>query len=105
MKSFLLRNIIGITAAGLFAFTFIKNGSVKATITPAVSATNALMISSSMDTIKVSIQNGECLINDIKAGTYKLVIQAIPPYKNFEKEGITVTDDKQTDLGKITLQQ
>jgi hypothetical protein len=92
-------------AAGLFAFTLIKSGSIKGTVSPAASATNALIISSSMDTIRAAIDNGSFMINDIKSGIYKLVIQAAPPYKNFEKEGIMVSDDKDTDLGQITLQQ
>ena len=92
-------------AAGLFAFTFIKNGSVKGTVSPAASATNAFIVSSSMDTVRATIDNGAFMINDIKAGTYKLVIEAAPPYHNFEKEGVMVTNDKETDLGQITLQQ
>jgi hypothetical protein len=33
------------------------------------------------------------------------VIEAIAPYKNFEKEGVVVNEKKATDVGEISLQQ
>jgi len=96
---------LGITAAlGLFAFTIVKTGSIKGTVAPSASATKAFAVSG-MDTVKATIDNGSFNISDVKPGTYKLVIEAMPPYKNFEKEGVTVADGQSTDVGEITLQQ
>jgi hypothetical protein len=96
---------LGIVAAlGLFAFTMVKTGSIKGTVTPAGSATVAMAISG-MDTLKTIIDAGYFNISNVKAGTYKLVIEATPPYKNLEKEGVTVSDGQQTDVGEISLQQ
>ena len=93
-----------VMASGLFAFTAFKNGGIKGTVTPSAAATAAMAISG-VDTIKVPINNGAFGMNEVKPGTYKLVIQAIAPYKDFEKEGVVVGDGKATDVGEIALQK
>jgi len=91
-------------AFALFAFTTFKNGSIKGTVVPSAAATSAYVVSG-MDTMRTNIQNGAFEIGQVKPGTYKLVIEAIAPYKNFEKEGVVVNEKKATDVGEITLQQ
>jgi hypothetical protein len=97
-----------LAAIGLFAFTAVSpkltTGSIKGTISPATAAANVVAISG-MDSTKATIDNGSFNINDIRQGTYKLVVTAVPPYKNFEKEGIMVSDGKATDVGEISLQK
>jgi hypothetical protein len=88
----------------LFAFTAFKNGSIKGKVSPSASATSAYVISG-MDTMRTNVQNGVFEIGQVKPGTYKLVIEATAPYKNFEKEGVVVNEKKATDVGVITLQQ
>jgi len=88
----------------LFAFTTLKNGSIKGTVSPSASATSAYVVSG-MDTMRTNIKNGFFEIGEVKPGTYKLVIEAIGPYKNFEKEGVVVSEKKATDVGEIALQQ
>src|SRR6266705_835358 len=88
----------------LFAFTAFKNGFIKGTVSPSASATS-VYITSGMDTMRTNIQNGGFEIGEVKPGTYKLVIEAIPPYKNFQKEGVVVNEKKATDVGEIALQQ
>ena len=91
-------------AFALFAFTASKNGSIKGTVSPSAAAISAYVVSG-MDTMRTNIQNGAFEIGQVKPGTYKLVIEAIAPYKNFEKEGVVVNEKKATDVGEITLQQ
>ena len=91
-------------AFSLFAFTTLKNGSIKGTVTPSAAATSAYVVSG-MDTMRTNIQNGAFEIGEVKPGTYKLVVEAIAPYKNFEKQGVVVSEKKATDVGEITLQQ
>ena len=91
-------------AFALFAFTTFKNGSIKGTVSPSAAATSAYIVSG-MDTMRTNIRNGAFEIDQVKPGTYKLVIEAIAPYKNFEKEGVVVNEKKVTDVGEITLQQ
>jgi hypothetical protein len=91
-------------AVGLFAFSSIKSGSIKGTVSPASAATRAWAISG-IDTLKASIDGGSFSISDAKPGVYKVIIEAMPPYKNMAKEGVTVGDGQQTDIGEIKLQQ
>ena len=91
-------------AFALFAFTTFKNGSIKGTVIPSAAATSAYVVSG-MDTMRTNIQNGAFEIGQVKPGTYKLVIEAVAPYKNFEKEGVVVNEKKATDVGQISLQQ
>ncbi len=88
----------------LFAFTNFKNGTIKGSVSPSASATSAYVVSG-MDTMRTNIKNGGFEIGEVKPGTYKLVIEAIAPYKNFEKTGVVVNEKKDTDVGEITLQQ
>src|SRR5664279_482568 len=86
------------TAFTLFAFTNFKNGSIKGSVSPSASANSAYVVSG-MDTMRTNIRNGGFEIGEVKPGTYKLVIEAIAPYKNFEKEGVVVNEKKATDVG------
>jgi hypothetical protein len=93
---------MGIAAAGLFAFNAMTGGSIKGKITPTDAAVRA-WAESATDTVNAAIQNGEFEIGNIKPGTYKLVIEAKPPYKNIAKDGVSVMDGQPTDVGEISL--
>jgi hypothetical protein len=60
---------------------------------------------SSTDTLKAAINEGTFTISDVPAGTYRVIIEAKPPYKNAAKDGVTVTDGQTTDVGEIKLEQ
>ena len=93
-----------VTAIGLFAFTHLRSGSIKGTITPAEGGVRAWAESAS-DTIKAPIINGAYEITDAKPGTYKIIIEAKPPYKNIAKDGIMVSDGQAADAGEIKLEK
>jgi hypothetical protein len=97
---------LGIAAAtaGLFAFTAIQTGSVKGTVSPADGAVRAWALSGT-DTLKATIDKGAFEITGAKAGTYRIIIEAKPPYKNAAKDGVTVVDGQPTDIGEIKLEQ
>jgi len=95
---------LSIATAGLFAFKSIDTGSVKGSVTPADGAVRAWALSST-DTLKAAINNGAFEIADAKPGTYRLIIEAKPPYKNQAKESVTVTDGQVTDVGEIKLEK
>lgn len=94
--------VIGIAAAGLFAFTTLATGSIKGKVSPSDGAVRA-WAESATDTVNAAIQNGTFEIDNVKPGTYKIVIEAKPPYKNVAKEGISVTDGQPVDAGEIML--
>jgi hypothetical protein len=95
---------LGIVTAGLFAFNALVNGTVKGTVSPSDGAARAWIISAT-DTLKAPITQGAFEIPDVKPGTYKVIIEAKPPYKNTAKDGITVTDGQTSDVGEIKLSQ
>lgn len=105
MKSIKLSLVaLSIATAGLFAFTSIQTGSIKGTVSPADGATRAWALSGT-DTLKASIDKGAFEITGAKAGSYRLIIEAKPPYKNAAKDGVTVADGQPTDVGEIKLEQ
>ncbi len=95
---------LGLATAGLFAFRNIDNGSIKGTVAPADGATKVWALSSS-DTLKADIQSGSFEITGAKAGTYRLIVEAKPPYRNTAKDNVTVADGTPTNVGEIKLGQ
>lgn len=96
--------VVAFSAAGLFAFTNLKSGSIKGTVSPAEGAARA-WAESSTDTLKALVINGTYEITDAKPGSYKIIIEAKPPYKNAAKDGVTVNDGQATDAGEIKLEK
>ena len=95
---------IAFAAAGLFAFHSMDAGSIKGTVSPADGATRA-WAESSTDTVKALVINGSYDIQNVKPGTYKVIIEAKPPYKNAAKDGVSVTDGQAADAGQIALEK
>jgi hypothetical protein len=95
---------LSITAAGLFAFRSEYAGSIKGMVVPADGATRVWAISSS-DTLRGDIQGGNFEIMHAKAGTYRIIVEAKPPYKNTAKDNVVVTDGAPTNVGEIKLGQ
>ncbi len=95
---------LGIVTASIFAFRAVDNGTVKGTVNPPDGATRAWLLSST-DTLRTEINQGAFEIKDVKPGTYRVIIEAKPPYKNIAKDGVTVTDGQTSDVGEIKLSQ
>jgi len=95
---------ITVATAGFFAFSHIKAGSIKGTVTPSDGAVRA-WAESATDTLKASIVNGAYEITDAKPGMYKVIIEAKPPYKNAAKDGVSVNDGQAADAGEIKLEK
>ncbi len=93
-----------ITAAGLFAFTHFKAGSITGTVSPADAAVRAWAESVS-DTLKTPVVAGHFEIPNARPGTYKIIIEARPPYRNVAKDGVLVNDGQPTDAGEIKLEK
>ena len=81
----------------LFSFTVQFAGGVKGTIDPAANAGDVWAIIGN-DSTKVTPLQGVFQISDLKAGTYKIVIEGKAPYKNYVKEGVVVKDGESLDL-------
>jgi hypothetical protein len=101
---FTVLRLIGtsIIVAALFAFTHLKAGSIKGTVSPAEGGVRA-WAESATDTLRAPIVNGTYEIPDVKPGAYKIIIEAKPPYHNIAKDGIMVNDGQAADVGEIKL--
>jgi hypothetical protein len=91
-------------AIGLFAFIVLLGGTVKGTITPLNGGIKCWAISQT-DTFQTNIANGAFELSNLKPGTYRITIEAIPPFKNAVREGIDIRNGEVTDIGEIRLQQ
>jgi len=96
--------IFATAMAGVFAFIMPPGGSVKGSVNPINGGVKCWAISST-DTFQTNIVNGAFEMNNMKPGTYRVAIEAIPPYKNAVREGIDIRNGEVTDIGEIRLQQ
>lgn len=74
---------------------------IHGTITPAESAKKVWAISGT-DSVSVAPTTGSFNL-EVKAGTYKLVVEAAAPYKTATVESVVVEEGKSTDAGEIKL--
>jgi len=88
----------------LFSFTVEYAAGVKGIISPAENAGDVWAISGNISS-KVTPFQGAFLLNDLKPGTYKIIVEGKGGYKDYVKEGVVVKDDEVFDLGNITLKQ
>ena len=96
---------LSIAAAGLFAFSKASvSGSIRGTVSPADGAVMVWAVSGS-DTAKGTLANGAFEVTTAKEGTYKLIVEAKPPYHNAAKDNITVVNGTTTDVGEINLEK
>ena len=96
--------IASVVAAGLLAFSAIRDGSIHGTVSPPEGGIQAWAESAS-DTLKAPIINGSYDIAGAKPGTYKIIIEAKPPYRNAAKDGVMVSDGQASDAGEIRLEK
>jgi hypothetical protein len=96
--------IVSVVSAGLLAFTALRDGSIHGTVSPAEGGVRA-WAESYTDTVRAPIVNGSYEIAGLKPGTYKVIIEAKPPYRNAAKDGVMVSDGQPSDAGEIRLQK
>jgi hypothetical protein len=56
------------------------------------------------DSLKASISQGQFYF-EVKPGTYKLIVDALPPYQDVLLENLLVHQDETLDVGEIILKQ
>lgn len=89
-------------AVGLLAFRGTYAGSIKGIVVPTDGASAAWALSST-DTFKASVIQGNFEISGVKPGTYRVVIEATPPFKSAFKENVQVTEGLAADAGTFML--
>jgi hypothetical protein len=96
--------IVSTAAAGLFAFSSLRDGSIHGTVSPPEGGVRA-WAELYTDTLKAPIINGSYDIAGAEPGTYKVIIEAKPPYRNAAKDGVMVSDGQSSDAGEIRLEK
>lgn len=86
------------------SFYTTSGGSVRGTVTPPEAGLKVFLFSGK-DTVSGNIVNGAFLFSNVAAGSYKLLVEAAPPYRNGIKDGIVVTEGGFTDAGQLELQK
>ena len=85
-------------------FSIPRTGSIKGMISPPNGGARVYAITKN-DTAKTIIYQGMFMINELRPGTYTLLVEAIPPYKNQRKEFVMVNEGQETDIGYIVLKK
>ena len=93
-----------VVAIALFSFSMKFAGGIKGTVSPAESAGTVWAYSGS-DSTSTQTKEGAFEFSALTPGTYKIVVEAKAPYKNYVKENVAVADSQVVDLGAIQLEQ
>jgi hypothetical protein len=91
-------------AFALSAFNTRLNSMVKGSVNPPDAAIRAWLISKA-DTVNGNVDRGMFEITNVRPGSYSLIVEGRPPYRNSLKEGVNVIDGQLTDVGVIEMQK
>ena len=86
----------------LLAFKAANSGAIQGKISPAEGIAEILIIAGT-DTLKVPNQQGNFIVQSLKANTYRVHIVAVPPYQDYILNEVAVIDSATTDIGQIRL--
>ncbi|HJS53891.1 MAG TPA: hypothetical protein VJ765_05085 [Chitinophagaceae bacterium] len=103
MKNIIVTIFSILVAIGFYSFTSTDRSGIQGTIDPPEGARRIWAVSG-RDTVSIIPAPGSFII-DVKPGSWKLVVEAVLPYKNAERESILVTEGQITDIGLIKLVQ
>lgn len=93
---------IFIVSVTLFAFRGTYAGSIKGIVVPTDGASGAWAVSAT-DTFRANVVQGTFEIAGVKPGTYRVVIEAVAPYKTTFKENVLVSEGVAADAGTFLL--
>ncbi|HET9825521.1 MAG TPA: carboxypeptidase-like regulatory domain-containing protein [Chitinophagaceae bacterium] len=104
MKRFLLLcGIVLVVLLGMNSFRSKEESSIRGRVNPVDGATSAWAIGG-RDSATSNIVNGAFNFS-LKPGIYKVVVDAIEPYKDAILENIGVKEGQTIDVGEIILQR
>jgi len=89
-------------AIGLLSFSIIKTGNIRGKVLPAGSALTVIAVQGT-DTLRTAVSNGNFAFQNIKTGTYTIVVKANPPYQDATVKNVAVIDSVTTDVGLIKI--
>ena len=91
-----------IAAIGLLSFHSLPATSIKGKVTPAKYGVHAWAITDN-DTLYTTITDGSFEFSNAKPGVYRIIVEAVSPYRHMAKDGIVVKDGESTDIGELSL--
>jgi hypothetical protein len=92
-----------IAIVSLLSFTTLPATSIKGKVTPASYAVRAWAMSES-DTLYTTIENGSFEFSNAKPGVYRIIVEALSPYRHLAKDGVVVNEGQATDV-ELSLQR
>lgn len=105
MKNTLLKMLaIMVIVVALFSFRALKPSTITGRVTPAEGLKDVWAVSQS-DTARGVVTQGSFTIENVKPGTYKVIIDANAPYKDVVKEAVSVVEGQPVDMGEIKLER
>ena len=97
--------VLVIIIVAIVSFKPWVGGTVRGIVFPSDAAKNVWALSG-RDTFRTTTNTmGVFEINHVRAGTYRIMVEANPPYKNVYKDNITVRDSTIIDAGDFRLSQ
>ena len=102
--SVLLSLALLLVTIALVSFSQVRGGTVGGNVNPPEGGLRAFLFSGK-DTLSVNVASGTFQFTKVPSGTYKLLVEAAPPYSNAVKEGIRVLEGEFTDAGQIELRR
>ena len=100
-----MKNLIGviISIVLISSFASMDRSGIQGTIDPPEGAKRIWAVSGK-DSVSIIPAPGS-FIMDVKPGSWKLVVEAVLPYKNVERDAVLVVEGELTDVGLIKLSQ
>ncbi len=107
MRSFYTTGFLAAVFAAIIlsmAYRDYWNSPVRGSVTPSDAGIRAWIISKT-DTLNAPVIQGNFVIENVKPGSYTLMIDGRPPYRSAFKQAVVVVDGQQTDVGVIQMNQ
>lgn len=84
------------------SFSSLLTGTAGGSVNPPEAGLRAFLFSGK-DTLSVNVANGNFQFTKVPSGTYQLLIEVTPPYRNAVKDGVRVLEGEFTNIGQIEL--
>lgn len=100
-----MKNVLGVILSVVLVSAFVgkDRSGIQGAIDPPEGA-NKIWAVNGKDTVAIIPPPGTFIL-DVKPGTWKLVVEAVLPYKSVEKDNILVNEGQLTDVGLIRLER
>ena len=94
-----------LVTASLFAFKYLgAGGSITGSVLP-LSAVSRVYAVTGKDSFPATIVGNRFTINNLRTGSYSLVIDVMSPFHPYYKDNIAINEGVTTEVGEIRLTQ